>query len=204
MELQNPMHTISSSVDADVLTVLARADSEFTISTLERMMESRSYEGIRNSLARLASQGVVTRRSVGRAHAYSLNRQHLAAPAIIELANLPESLRGRIREHIQSWTEKPYYVAMFGSGARGEMQTGSDIDLVFVREHGSTDRWQDQVDSLTRDISTWTGNDVRPLEFAVDDIRGRAMDEPILREIARDAFTIHGELSAFRRLVDAT
>ena len=68
MELQNPMHTIASTVDADVLTILARADSQFTISTLERWMESRSYEGIRKSLGRLTNQGIVTRHNLDRVH----------------------------------------------------------------------------------------------------------------------------------------
>lgn len=93
------------------------------------------------------------------------------------------------------------YAALFGSAARGDVRTDSDIDIVFVREGAATEGWHDQVDSLARDITAWTGNDTHPLEFTVDAIRDRARDEPVLREIIRDAHTVQGDLSALRRLV---
>lgn len=203
MELQNPLHVVSSTVDADVLAVLARADSEFTISTLERIIESRSAEGIRKALERLTEQGVVVCRRLGRAHGYSLNREHLAAGAIMSLANLASALRERIRQAVQAWGRPPVYAALFGSAARREMKSDSDIDIVLVRDHAPDAQWQEQIDALARAVTSWTGNDARVLDLATEDVRDRAGVEPVLADIVRDAVTVHGDASEFRRLVGA-
>ena len=204
MELHHPLRVIAPTVDADVLTVLARAEQEFTISTLERMIETRSAEGIRLALARLVEQGIARRRMIGRAHAYSLNRSHLASRAIVELASLREILIQRMREAIDGWPESPLYAALFGSAARGEMGPASDIDILLVRRGGDgTEQWHRQVDELVGNISEWTGNDARALDLAADDIRGRLTDDPVLADVVRDGIPVHGDPTALRRLVGA-
>ncbi|WP_159440528.1 nucleotidyltransferase domain-containing protein [Tersicoccus phoenicis] len=75
----------------------------------------------------------------GRASLYRLNREHLAAPAIIELARLGDTLRERIAERIEGWAEQPVYAALFGSGARGEMTAASDLDLFILRSGGASE-----------------------------------------------------------------
>lgn len=203
MLLQSPLNTVTSMVEADVLRVLARAESEFTVARLSTMIEGRSPEGIRRALERLVDQGVVDRRVVGRAHSYALNRAHLAAPAIIALATLDNELRDRLRARVAEWRVPPTYAAIFGSGARGEMTPESDIDLAFVFEGAVDDHTFDDIVDLAHDVTAWTGNDTRPLVLDSDEIRGRAEAERVLLDIARDGIPFAGEAGDFRELVGA-
>lgn len=203
MLLHSPLSTVTPTVEADVLRILARADAEFTVQALARMIEHRSPEGIRRALDRLVEQGVVARRSLGRAHGYTLNRSHLASPAIIALANLDIELHRRIRDRVGGWQVKPVYAAIFGSGARGEMRADSDIDLAFVFDGAVTDRMFDEISSLAADITAWTGNDTRPLIIGGDEFREGIRSDRVLSDIARDAIPLFGEAQNFRRLVGA-
>lgn len=200
MQLQHPMKVVTPTVDGDVLTVLARAEQQFTIPTLTSIIGTRSPEGIRQALVRLVGQGVVQQHSVGRAHAYALNRQHLAAEAIIELADLARTLTRRIRDAIGSWGEPPVYAALFGSAARGSMDPDSDIDLFLLRDEPLTPIWDMQVARLLEDISGWTGNDARALDLAVDELRAHAHAEPVIADIVRDGLPVFGEKTVLRGL----
>lgn len=199
MQLQSPMKVITPTVDGDVLSVLARAEQQFTIPTLATIIQHRSTEGIRQSLARLVEQGVVHQQSIGRAHVYVLNREHLAAAAIVELADLSRVLSRRIRDAIESWAEPPVYAALFGSAARGEMRPDSDIDLFILRDRPLGQLWDMQVAQLLEDITSWTGNDAQALEAAVDEVRANE-HEPVIDDILRDGIPVFGSSTSLRRV----
>lgn len=203
MEFDRPFRVITSAVDGDILSVLAGTEHEFTIADLARKIPSRSNEGIRRAMDRLIEQGVINIRQVGPSRAFSLNRDHLAAPAIISLAQQPDTFKALLADEICRWQEKPLYVALFGSAARGDMRPGSDIDLILVRPGDSTDLWAAQVKTLISRISTWTGNDTRPLEFSRAEVVGTAHTDGVIRDILRDGITIVGDRGDFRALVGA-
>lgn len=203
MQLQSPMKVITPTVDGDVLTVLARADQQFTIPTLATIIQHRSPEGIRQALARLVEQGVVHQQSIGRARVYALNREHLAAAAIVELADLSRVLSRRIRDAIESWSEPPVYAAIFGSAARGEMKPNSDIDLFILRDRPLSPLWDMQVAQLLEDITSWTGNDAQALETAMDEVRVNGHPEPVIDDILRDGIPVFGDATALRRVAGA-
>src|SRR5690606_1274747 len=126
----------------------ARADAEFTPATVQRLSGRHSVDGVRKALNRLAEHGVVTARAAGRAMLYSLNRDHLLAPSIIEMAESARELANRIAAHVDGWSVEPVLVAVFGSAAGGEMRTDSDIDLLVVRSDHTdpdSDTWRSQV-----------------------------------------------------------
>src|SRR5690625_1476595 len=97
MQLQHPLGVITPTVDGDVLTVLAGATSTFTSGDVLRLAAGNwSRSGIRKSLDRLVTQGVVDVVTVGAGYAFSLNRDHLAAPYIIGIAHLRSELLDRL------------------------------------------------------------------------------------------------------------
>src|SRR5665647_1532273 len=168
MELSHPLATITPTLDGDVLAVLAQHEVTFTTGQLHRVLTQYSVEGIRRVLVRLSRQGVVRAERVGNAFAYRLNTDHLAAGPIIELANLQRTLLARIEERLGEWAFPPAYAAVFGSAARGTMTSTSDLDLLLVRtDETPRDIWDAQVGALAVDVTKWTGNDTRPLEYAV-------------------------------------
>jgi predicted nucleotidyltransferase len=200
VQIQSPFKVVTAAVDGEVLAVLARADQDFTVSELHVKL-GRSTEGVRRALDRLVEQGIVVRQSIGRATSYRLNRAHIAAPAITALAELATTLRNQIRDHIAEWAEQPLYGALFGSVARQQMRPDSDIDILLVVDHVDSAVWEDQLAGLTRAVESWTGNDVRPLVFATEEIRGQGDREAVLREIAAEGVTIAGGRRDFTKLV---
>ncbi|MDY0913796.1 nucleotidyltransferase domain-containing protein [Rathayibacter festucae] len=203
MRTQRPLAVVTPTVDGDVLTVLARADDWFTVGELRTRIGSRSLEGIRRTLTRLVEEGIVTSQAVGRTTIYRLNRSHLAAGAIMELARLDETLHERLVSTLEGWAHQPGYAAMFGSAARGEMRAGSDLDLFLQQPAAPTDAWHEQVSALVRDAKAWTGNDPRVLEMSEGELRDAAADEPVLRSIVDEGIPLIGSPLAFRRLVGA-
>ncbi|HEX3787719.1 MAG TPA: nucleotidyltransferase domain-containing protein [Pseudonocardiaceae bacterium] len=196
MELSRPLSTVTPTLDGDVLAVLARSDAAFTTGQLHRILTRKSEEGIRKVLQRLVKQGVVHSGRVGNAFTYRLNRDHLAAEHILGLAALREKLFKRIEDRLKSWQPPPVYAAVFGSAAGGSMTADSDLDLLLVRPDDTDDSWwEKQVNDLIAEVTRWTGNDTRPLEFTASELAARGRDEPVLRAVLDEGLTVAGTRS---------
>lgn len=201
MELQHPLATITPTLDGEVLAVLAQPDAVFTTGQLQRVLPGYSVEGIRKVLQRLAQQGVVSSDRVGNAFSYRLNRDHLAAACIAELANLMDKLLRNIKEHLSGWRYPPVYAAIFGSAARGTMTSGSDLDLFLVRaDDVPLSVWEVQLSTLAADVTRWTGNDTRPLDYAVSELNG-ARGEPVVQAVLKEGLTVAGNRTWLSREV---
>jgi len=81
------------------------------------------------------------------------------ATAVIAIARAADGLHESVHDHVQGWPRPPELVLLFGSAARADMRTGSDIDLLVVAPPC------DEVDAAAADLAAavtgWTGNDVR-------------------------------------------
>lgn len=193
MDLNRPLSSVTPTLDGDVLAVLANADDTFTTGQLHRLLPRASEQGVRKVLQRLVEQGVVQSTRVGNAYTYRLNREHLAAPHIIGLAHVKQTLLGRLAERLESWEVPPVYAAVFGSTARGLMTVDSDLDLLLVRsDNVDDDKWAAQVDTLVAEVTRWIGNDVRALEFTSKEVATSGHREPVLRDVLDEGLTVAG------------
>jgi predicted nucleotidyltransferase len=198
MLLDRPMLAVTPTIDGDVLSVLARADAAFTAPKVQRLLDRHSVPGVRKVLNRLVEQGIVNGDQAGRTLTYRLNRDHLAAAPIIELAHLADALIERIRTAVAAWDRAPLLVMMFGSAATGQMRTDSDIDVFVVgNEPGeASELWRAQISDLGLDITRWTGNDARVLAYTVDDLTHSK--DAVIDDIARDGILIAGDPALLR------
>jgi predicted nucleotidyltransferase len=190
-------------LDGDVLGTLARADAEFSGRELARHVGHGSAEGIRRAADRLVIQGVVSRRAAGTAHLYRLNREHLAAAWIEGLAGLREQLIDRLRDLLTSWEEPPNVVLLFGSVARAQATSASDLDVLVIRPREcdpDTDRWRTQLAELQRSATAWTGNDTRILELGEGELSSASL-QPVLKEALSDGIELFGSRRQLRRLI---
>jgi len=196
MDVAHPYTVISPTLDAGVLTVLAGTTRPLTGREIARLLERPSHSGVLDALNRLVEHGLVDREEAGRAFLFTLNREHLAAPAVDLLANLKSELLERLRDTIDSWDIAPVHVSLFGSAARGEGDTKSDIDLLVVRPKkvdSEDPRWREQIDLLARQVQRWTGNRAGIAEIGKSALpRLRKEEAPILAELRSDAITIAG------------
>ena len=194
MELSRPLALIAPTLDADVLTVLARADAEFTSGDIARLLQGPSTRGILNTLMRLTDQGIVSRRPAGRAHLYRLNRAHLAAPYIQSLVNIRQELVTKLSREVLGWSPQPIFGSLFGSAVRTDHGLTSDIDIFLVRPDTSRDQeWEQHTDALSRLVTQWTGNDARILTMEQDYLASRGATEPVVTEILREGITFIGD-----------
>ncbi len=205
MNFRRPLATVTPTLDGDVLTVLARGDVEFSGRELARRVARGSAEGVRRAADRLADEGVLSRRAVGGAHLYSLNRRHIAARWIEGLATLPEQLIERMRALVAAWREPAAMVFMFGSAARGEATADSDLDLLVIRRadcDADSESWRAQLLELQLTATAMSGNDTRILEAGEDELGPGPLDA-VLQEVVRDGIELLGSKHALKRLTRA-
>lgn len=204
MDLSRPLAVVTPTLDGDVLTALARADAWFTTGRLHGVLGRHSEDGIRRVLRRLVHQGIVEEQPGGNAVLYRFNRAHLAAPAVIQLADPWSALLERLRETLAGWPVQPRFAAVFGSAARGATGPDSDIDILLVRppqERPEAD-WAIDVRLLEDAASRWTGNDVRVLQMTEEHVREHGRDEPVLADVASEGVPLLGDADWLRRLTD--
>lgn len=185
MRLQNPFAAVGTTgLDSQVLMVLARTEQYLSVHQVHQLLpEGGSPQGVRKSVIRLVEQGVALERVTGRSLAYSLNRDHLLATAVLQIASAKSELLLRMAQLISEWTAQPLTVKIFGSAARNEMRADSDIDLlVVVSESESDQAVEDSVRRLTDHMALWTGNDVRPLVYRSSEVRTASIFDSILRD----------------------
>lgn len=203
MNVSKPYTAVTPGADGDVMIALARSTRSRTGRELARLTE-RSEAGVRHGLRRLVEQGLVDRERAGRAYVYTLNRAHLAAPVVELLAALRTELFDRLRANIQRWEIEPVHASVFGSAARGDGDTSSDIDLFIVRSAAvdvDDSAWRAQLDDLSRAVRDWTGNQVGLAEVSEQDLgRLRSSRPSVTDEIEQDAVHLAGK--SIRDLVE--
>jgi predicted transcriptional regulator len=194
MNVAKPFEAVSATVDLDVLAILASSTMPRSGRELARRA-GRSSTGVQHALDRLVEHGLVARLESGRAFLYTLNRDHLLAPVVEKMIEARPELIQRLRDGIGSWRTPPIHASLFGSAARGDGDTGSDIDLFLVRPAGvEDDRWAEQVDELAESVRAWTGNNAGVVEVSEDDLTRLQEDPPpVVEELRRDAIDLAGQ-----------
>ena len=186
VDVSRPERAFLPSMEGPVLMVLAGTTLPLRMSELHRMASKGSLGGVRHALERLVEQGVVHRVPGG----YSLNREHLASPAVVLLAGMRPELLRRIGEISDAWDTTPLLLGVFGSFARRDGDSGSDIDLLLVTKAKDAD---EQAGELSGRVRTWTGNQCHVMALTPTDIsRMRRNKEGILKEWDRDLELIRG------------
>lgn len=194
MNVAKPFEAVSSTVDTDVLAVLASSTMPRSGRELARRA-GRSSTGAQHALDRLVEHGLVARLEAGRTFLYTLNRDHLLAPAVEKMVDARLELIRRLRDELGSWHTPPIHASLFGSAARGDGDTGSDIDLFLVRPAGAGDSgWSEQVDGLAESVLSWTGNHAGTIEVSEEELaRLREDPTPVVEELRRDAIDLAGQ-----------
>jgi predicted nucleotidyltransferase len=196
MDVARPYAAVSPTLAGEVLRALAGTTMLQTGRQVAYLTGRSSHSGVLDVLNRLTEHGLVTRVELNRAYLYALNRDHLAADAVIALAGLRADLFDRIRGALDKWRIAPVHVSLFGSTARGDGDTHSDIDLFIVRPEtiqAGDPSWQGQLDQLRDKIQRWTGNRAAMHEKSETELAQlQAEERPILAELRADAILLSG------------
>jgi predicted nucleotidyltransferase len=194
MDLSNPLAVLTPTLDAAVLQALAATTGWATGAHVHRLAGTGSDDGVRRVLARLVDQGIVLADQHSHATLYLLNRDHVAADAIVTLTRLRGVIIDRIKGALESWWPIPVHASLFGSFARGEATVDSDIDLLVVIDpKADPDITADAVDQLAADIRRWTGNNAQIVDRNPDELAAMiAPDDPLLASWRADHIDLMG------------
>lgn len=205
MDLTQPIRSVIPGVRGEVLAVLARTDRPLTGRGVAELTDGRaSPKGVSLALRSLADAGVVLVEDHPPAKLYRLNRDHLAACAISELASLRTRLLDLMREHLAGWNPAPAQALLFGSAARGDGNADSDIDVLVVARD-TTDledpAWAEQVEAFSTFVRAASGNACSVVEYTSPEF-DLLLDsgERLARDLRRDAIPLVGRSARPERL----
>jgi hypothetical protein len=203
MDWNSPTAAFIPGLDGVVLWRLYQVEGLQSPKTVHERAGVGSLNGIRYALARLVAQGVVESKAVGNTVGYQLNRSHLAFPAIDAafsalnpLGELTTRLRALVNRFVPEEPGSPdLTLAIYGSVARREARTDSDVDLVLTTPDDvlSDSTGDSLTDAIHVEVLAWTGNRAhvyratpRALQRAVQ------ANDPIIHSWERDAITVYG------------
>jgi predicted nucleotidyltransferase len=197
VDVARPYSAVSPTVEGDVLAVLAGTTKPMTGRQVARRVRRGSQKAVSVALDRLVEHGLVLREQAGRAYLHRLNRDHLAAEAVESLAAMRGEFLRRLRDRIGQWVVAPAHASLFGSAARADGDTVSDIDLLVVRPEAVEEddpAWRRQLQDLAEAVQTWTGNHAGIVELAQADFAALpAQRPPILDDLRADGIDLAGE-----------
>jgi hypothetical protein len=196
VDVARPYAAVAPGVEGDALVVLAGTTAPLTGRQIARLARRGTSPSISAALERLVEHGLVHRQVAGRAYLHTLNRDHVAAPVVEALASLRTELLHRLRETLGRWEPAPLHASMFGSSARADGDTSSDIDVLIIRSDavGEEDAaWRAQVDALGGSVLAWTGNHAGISELGEADLAElRRKPPPILEDLRVDGIDLAG------------
>ncbi|HSV38411.1 MAG TPA: nucleotidyltransferase domain-containing protein [Nocardioidaceae bacterium] len=164
MDISAPYADFMPGLEGPVLEVLAGTTRPMTGREVQRLARRGAVSGVAAVLDRLVTSGLVLAEPAGRAILYSANRDHLAWPIVESALGLRVSLLRHMAAAVDAWNVRPKQVTLFGSAARGDGGVESDIDLLLVRDGAASEDWEQQVEGLVTQVSSWTGNDVQVID----------------------------------------
>ena len=195
LDFVHPVEAVIPGAQGRVLAVLAETTAELNLRTVARLA-GVSVAQVSRVMPELVALGLIERREVPPVSLFRLNREHVAAGAIVELARSRDIALERIGAVAEEMRVRPVSVIVFGSFARGEADAESDIDVVLVRPRDvpeDDDQWSAAVEHWRDRARSITGNRVEVLDVGqpevINKLAGRAS---LWRDVVRDGVVVHG------------
>lgn len=195
MDFQRPIEAVIPGARGRILSVLVETTAPLNLRTLARLADVSLAQASR-VMPGLVKLGLVERQEVPPSSLFLLDRSNVAAQAIVRLARSRDNALEQIGAAAAALRVRPEAVIVFGSFARGEAHSDSDIDIVIVRRDHideDDDAWQTSLDELRTGIVALTGNQVEIVEVSLAEagskLNGRS---ELWRDVRRDGITVHG------------
>lgn len=196
MDYLSPIEAVIPGAQGRVLRVLANTERELTMRSVASLAGVSVGQTV-NVLHRLTALGLVERHDSGSAALVKLVRENAAAQALLRLNGLRDYVLSQLQQDAVSIQPSPASLVVFGSFARGEARSGSDIDVLVVDPPGlspeAREGWGLSLGAWADASSCQAGNPVNLLRMSLDDFRHfRDSSASLWQEIQRDGVLIAG------------
>lgn len=187
MDFGQPFGGLLPGAQGAVLSVLLRTGAPLTGRRVHGLVGGRySLWSVQEALKSLVAIGLVETQVVGSAGAHTINEHHFAVPHLRALVDPFAELR---RVAIDVAGPEAAAVILFGSVARGEATSESDLDLVVIAAAG----WDRRAD-LEDAVRVRLGNPCDVLHFTPEEFDQLARaGEPVVSDIMRDGIALVGD-----------
>ena len=196
--LHEPLGVIlGTRAKIDLLRVLTARGAPLS----QRELARRAGVTLRSAQAALVdlyAVGIAEKHVGGRDHLTALSTQHVLAPTLMALfsaeAELARNVRSAIGRIAAGEKDAPLGLYLFGSVARAEETTESDLDILIVaRDASHRDVVLDRTLAGVRSIQTRYGVSVAPIAYTIREAkRGWGAGAAPWPELARDVVAILG------------
>ena len=188
--LDKPLALFYDASRARVLDVLMSNRDQLSGRAIARQSEL-SPTTTNLVLGDLASHGIVSSRTEGRAHLWSLQLGNALVRQILGFAKVQDEQAGQVV--VDALGSEPISVTLFGSVARGESGPDSDVDiLVIAKDHEQGQNFRRRAYKASSALRQEVGREV---EITV--IESDALQEPSLNgflgQVLSDGRTLHGK-----------
>lgn len=196
MDYVEPVEALLPGVQGKVLGVLARNQTELSMRAVARVA-GVSPQQASVVLGHLIDLGIVERRDVPPVALVRLSPDNLAAQTVAALADLRQTVLDRLTDLAASIRPAPASLIVFGSFARGQAGTASDLDVLAVRPAGASgddDGWTDSLGAWSDRARRIVGNPVNLVEISADELP-ELLSRPapsLWSEIVTDGVLLHG------------
>ena len=154
------------------------------------------YSLVHGSVEKLAKYGVVTKTKAGKAYLCAFNAENEEAIAMLQLAEIEKKkdfygknrhMKTVLEDFVDSLDSKPglLSVVLFGSYAKGDAGSDSDIDILVVI-NGRMDAGK-----MSREIYAKYGKEISIVVMSANDFRMQR-DSTIIRDILSSHFILQG------------
>jgi predicted nucleotidyltransferase len=195
VDFVNPVEAVIPGAQGRILAALARTTSEVNLRTVADLAGVSPAQATR-VLPTLIALGLVERREAPPSALFRLVRENLAAQTIVELANLSRTCMGELAKEADRLIPLAVNVTVFGSFARGQARTDSDIDVLVVRGSAIDDddeRFLDRLGMFTDRIGELTGNPVNLVEVGESEVPALLKSRrPLWRDVISDGVLLSG------------
>ena len=197
MDFRSPIATLVPGARGAVLRVLAATTVPLTGNKIAELSGGAvSQSGVSKAIAPLVESGLVTCERAGSANLYLLNRDHVAASAVVSAVGARDELVARMAAAAHAWSVEPVAVWMFGSAARGQATPASDVDVLVIRADAVPEddaRWEAQTLALSDSVLRWSGNTCQMLEYSEAEFSALvASGDRLVTALRDDAVVIAG------------
>jgi predicted nucleotidyltransferase len=176
--------------------LLLHPDTSYHVRELARLTGT-SAGTLHKELTKLTKAGVLRRQEVGNQVRYSADRDCLVFEELASILRKTSGMVDVLAAALSSVEKNIVIAFVFGSVARGEQQSSSDVDVMLVGSLGFADAVQ-----VLHPVQATLQREINPVVYSLDEFRRRAAsDDSFVREVlAQPKLFVVGTENELRKL----